>query len=71
MGETVQKLSQQIKEIKASIKVLEASKTNVTDAEELKKINKEINALQASIKPLKKEIEYEKCLNAEFAAAAQ
>ena len=66
MDEFIKNLESRLSSIKAEIASLEAKKTTIIDTKALKEINCRINELQASISPLKKEIEYEKCLSTEI-----
>ena len=50
--------SEKLQDLKTKIKVLEQKKTTLTDATEIKAINKQINALQEEFGRLRKEIQY-------------
>lgn len=54
--EQIQEDKQKLAETKQAFKALQAKKATVTDAEELKSINKRINALQEEIGRLKSDI---------------
>ena len=54
---------QNLAETKQAIKALQEKKVSVTDAEELKSINKQINALQEEIGKLKSDIRLYASLN--------
>ena len=59
-----------LKSLKSQIKELEQKKTTLTDAAEIKAVNKQINALQVEFGRLRKEIQYrrsyEKSVEREF-----
>ena len=61
---------EKLKSLKSQIKELEQKKTSLTDAEEIKAVNKQINALQEEFGQLRKEIQYrrsyEKSVEREF-----
>ncbi len=61
--EQIQEAKQKLAEIKQAIKALQGKKANITDAEELKTINKQINALQEEIGKLKSDIRLYASLN--------
>ena len=50
--------SEKLQDLKTKIKVLEQKKTTLTDAAEIKAINKQISALQEEFGQLRKEIQY-------------
>ena len=50
--------SEKLQTLKAQIKELEQKKTTLTDAAEIKAVNKQINALQEEFGRLRKEIQY-------------
>ena len=50
--------SEKLQDLKTQIKELEQKKTALTDAAEIKAINKQINALQEEYGRLRKEIQY-------------
>ena len=50
--------SEKLQDLKSQIKALEQKKTTLTDAAEIKAINKQINALQEEFGWLRKEIQY-------------
>lgn len=56
--------------LKSQIKALEQKKSTLTDADEIKDVNKQINALQEEFGRLRKEIQYqrsyEKSIEREF-----
>ena len=62
--------SEKLQSLKSQIKDLEQKKTTLTDAEEIKAVNKQINALQEEFGRLRKEIQYrrsyEKSVEREF-----
>ena len=62
--------SEKLQDLKAQIKELEQKKTTLTDADEIKAVNKQINALQEEFGRLRKEIQYrrsyEKSVEREF-----
>ena len=62
--------SEKLQTLKAQIKELEQKKTTLTDAAEIKAVNKQINALQEELGWLKEEIKcqrsYEKSVKREF-----
>ena len=62
--------SEKLQELKSHIKELEQKKTTLTDVEEIKLVNKQINALQEKFGQLRKEIQcrgsYEKSIEREF-----
>ena len=62
--------SEKLQSLKSQIKVLEQKKTTLTDADEIKAVNKQINALQEEFGRLRKEIQYrrsyEKSVKREF-----
>lgn len=62
--------SEKLQELKSHIKELEQKKTTLTDAEEIKLVNKQINALQEKFGQLRKEIQcrgsYDKSIEREF-----
>ena len=62
--------SEKLQDLKTKIKELEQKKTTLTDAAEIKAINKHINALQEEFGWLRKEIQYrssyEKSVEREF-----
>ena len=60
---------ERIKVLKLLIKDSEERKKNLTEADEIKAVNKQINQFQKEIKDLKKQIEYENCIEREFATA--
>ena len=62
--------SEKLQELKTQIKALEQKKITLTDADEIKAVNKQINALQEEFGRLRKEIQYrrsyEKSVEREF-----
>ena len=50
--------SEKLQELKTQIKALEQKKITLTDADEIKAVNKQINALQEEFGRLRKEIQY-------------
>ena len=62
--------SEKLQDLKSQIKALEQKKTTLTDAAEIKAVNKQINALQEEFGWLRKEIQYrrsyEKSVEREF-----
>jgi chromosome segregation ATPase len=50
--------SEKLQDLKSQIKELEQKKTTLTDADEIKAINRQINALQEEFGRLRKEIQY-------------
>lgn len=62
--------SEKLQDLKSQIKELEQKKATLTDADEIKDINKQINALQEEFGRLRKEIQYqrsyEKSIEREF-----
>ena len=50
--------SEKLQSLKSQIKTLEQKKTTLTDAAEIKAVNKQINALQEEYGRLRKEIQY-------------
>ena len=62
--------SEKLQSLKSQIKVLEQKKTTLTDADEIKAVNKQINALQEEFGRLRDEIKcqksYEKSVEREF-----
>ena len=56
-------IKQKLAETKQAIKALQGKKATITDAEELKAINKQINALQEEIGKLKSNIRLYASLN--------
>jgi predicted nucleic acid-binding Zn-ribbon protein len=50
--------SEKLQSLKSQIKDLEQKKTTLTDAAEIKAVNKQINALQEEFGRLRKEIQY-------------
>ena len=62
--------SEKLQDLKSRIKDLEQKKATLTDADEIKAINKQINALQEEFGRLRKEIQYrrsyEKSVEREF-----
>ena len=62
--------SEKLQVLRSQIKVLEQKKTTLTDAAEIKAVNKQINALQVEFGRLRKEIQYrrsyEKSVEREF-----
>jgi dimeric dUTPase (all-alpha-NTP-PPase superfamily) len=52
--------SEKLQDLKAQIKELEQKKTTLTDAAEIKAVNKQINALQVEFGRLRKEIQYQR-----------
>ena len=50
--------SEKLQSLKFQIKELEQKKTTLTDADEIKAVNKQINALQEEFGRLRKEIQY-------------
>ena len=52
--------SEKLQSLKSQIKTLEQKKTTLTDAAEIKAINKRINALQEEFGRLRKEIQYQR-----------
>ena len=62
--------SEKLQELKSQIKELEKKKITLTDVEEIKVVNKQINALQEEFGRLRKEIQYrrsyEKSVEREF-----
>ena len=62
--------SEKLQDLKSQIKVLEQKKITLTDAAEIKAVNKQINALQEEFGRLRKEIQcrrsYEKSVEREF-----
>ena len=59
----IESTKQKLAETKQAIKELQVKKATVTDAEELKTINKQINALQEEIGGLKSDIRLYASLN--------
>ena len=62
--------SEKLQSLKSQIKSLEQKKTTLSDAAEIKAVNKQINALQEEYGRLRKEIQYrrsyEKLVEREF-----
>lgn len=62
--------SEKLQSLKSQIKALEQKKPTLTDAAEIKAVNKQINALQEEFGRLRKEIQYqrsyEKSIEREF-----
>lgn len=62
--------SEKLQDLKSQIKKLEQKKATLTDADEIKNVNKQINALQEEFGRLRKEIQYqrsyEKSIEREF-----
>lgn len=62
--------SEKLQELKSQIKELEKKKITLTDVEEIKVVNKQINTLQEKFGQLRKEIQcrgsYEKSIEREF-----
>ena len=62
--------SEKLQDLKTQIKELEQKKTTLTDADKIKAINRQINALQEEYGRLRKEIQYrrsyEKSVEREF-----
>ena len=58
---------ERIKALKLLIKENEEHKKVLTEADEIKAVNKQINQFQKEIKDLKKQIEYDNCIEREFA----
>lgn len=62
--------SEKLQSLKSQIKVLEQKKTTLTDADEIKAVNKQINALQVEFGRLREEIKcqrsYERSVEREF-----
>ena len=62
--------SEKLQDLKTKIKELEQKKTTLTDADEIKAVNKQINTLQEEYGRLRKEIQYrrsyEKSVEREF-----
>lgn len=56
--EQLKSTKQELAQTKQAIKVLQEKKATITDAAELKAINKQINALQEEIGKLKRKISY-------------
>lgn len=56
--EQIETAKQKLAEAKQTIKALQEKKATITDAAELKAINKQINALQEEIGKLKRKISY-------------
>ena len=52
--------SEKLQSLKSQIKSLEQKKTALTDAAEIKAVNKQINALQEEFGRLRKEIQYQR-----------
>ena len=52
--------SEKLQDLKTKIKVLEQKKPTLTDAAEIKTVNRQINALQEEYGRLRKEIQYRK-----------
>ena len=52
--------SEKLQDLKSQIKELEQKKTTLTDADEIKAVNKQINALQEKFGRLRKEIQYQR-----------
>ena len=50
--------SEKLQDLKTKIKVLEQKKPTLTDAAEIKTVNRQINALQEEFGRLRKEIQY-------------
>ena len=50
--------TEKLQSIKSQIKTLEQKKTTLTDTDEIKAVNKQINALQEEFGRLRKEIQY-------------
>ena len=61
--EQIQEAKQKLAETNQAVKALQEKKASVTDAEELKAINKQINALQEEIGKLKSDIRLYASLN--------
>ena len=66
--------SEKLQDLKSQIKVLEQKKLTLTDAAEIKAVNKQINALQVEFGRLRKEIQcrrsYELSVEREFVHCA-
>ena len=62
--------SEKLQDLKSQIKELEQKKTTLTDTDEIKAVNKQINALQEEFGRLRKELQYrrsyEKSVEREF-----
>lgn len=62
--------SEKLQSVKSQIKTLEQKKITLTDADEIKAVNKQINVLQEEYGRLRKEIQYrrsyEKSVEREF-----
>lgn len=62
--------SEKLQELKSQIKELEKKKITLTDVEEIKVVNKQINVLQEKFGQLRKEIQcrgsYDKSIEREF-----
>ena len=52
--------SEKLQSVKSQIKTLEQKKITLTDADEIKAVNKQINALQVEFGRLRKEIQYQR-----------
>ena len=52
--------SEKLQSLKSQIKTLEQKKTTLTDAAEIKAVNKQINALQEEFGRLREEIKYQR-----------
>lgn len=50
--------TEKLQSLKTQIKALEQKKTTITDSDEIKAVNKQINALQEEYGRLRKEIQY-------------
>ncbi len=61
--EQIASTKQKLAEAKQAVKALQEKKATVTDAEELKAVNKQINALQEEIGKLKSDIRLYASLN--------
>ena len=64
--EQIQEAKQKLTETKQAFKELQENKATITDAAELKAINKQINALQEEIGRLKSDIRLYASLNRDF-----
>ena len=66
--------SEKLQSLKSQIKTLEQKKSTLTDAAEIKVINKQVNAMQEEFGRLRKEIQYrrsyEKSVEREFVHCA-
>ncbi len=65
--EQIESTKQKLAETKQAVKDLQEKKTTITDAAEMKAINKQINALQEEIGKLKRDISNYASLNRDAA----